>query len=571
MGRENMFKTVKNRSYYPNDFNVLDIDLLKKELNSLQQFEFTSFDEYEKWIYKVDELMAICEEEYARCYAESTCDTENKDIQEKFHFISNEIFPMIAPLSNEIDKKFINSKYLSKLNKNEFQIKIRDNKNSIELFRKENVVIDTELMNLNQEYQKTMGSIMIKFEGKEYTPQQLDKFLLDNNRELRENVFYAQRKRFKKEHNKISEIFIKMFNLRNKAAKNAGYDNYRDFRLKELGIFDYTAEDCYGLHKSIKEFVLPLKKDMSEERKKKLDLDKLRPWDMQVDIDQKPPLKPYKTTKDLVDGVANIFYDLKPLFGDNLKYLNENNFFDLDSRKGKAPGGYMMPLKETGAAFIFMNGANKHDDVITMLHEGGHALHFLQSKKLKLKQNQMGPSEISEVASMSMELLGIEGLKYFYKGDDLNRAKKNNLERMLDPFPPIAKCDSFQHFIYTNSDLSIDDICDHWEQLNDEWSTGIDWGGIEDKTRFGWQHVGHFFFSPFYMLDYAIAGLGALQVYKNYLENKNEGINQYFNGLHYGGSKPLPELFNQFGIKFDFSPKSVEPLIKSLYKEYSKY
>ena len=566
-----MFKTIKNRKFYPDDFDTLNKDVLNEEINKLLKSEFNSFEEYEEWVYKTDEFMSIFQESYARCHAESTCDTENKEVQERMQFLNNEIFPMLAPLGNQIDMKFLDSPYLNQLDKKDFEIKIRNNKNAIELFREENIKIDTELMNLNQEYQKIMGSLMVDFEGKEYTPQQLNKFLLDNDRDLRKKAFYALRNRFEKENKKISELFKKMFDLRVKAANNAGFDNYRDFRFRQLGIFDYTPDDCYGLHQSIKDYVLPIKKEMDSLRKNKLKLDKLRPWDTQVDIDQKDPLKPYDSIKELVDGVAKAFGDIKPLFGENFNYLNDNGFFDLDSRKGKAPGGYMMPLKETGAAFIFMNGANQHDDVITMLHEGGHAMHFLQSKQLKLKENQMGPSEISEVASMSMELLGIEGLKYFYSGDELQRAKKENLERMIDLFSPIAKCDAFQHYIYTNPNLSIDDICDYWESLNEEWNTGVDWRGIEGGTRFGWQWIGHFFFSPFYMLDYAIAGLGALQVYRNYLENKEKGIENYFKGLHFGGSRPLPELFDNFGIKFDFSPSAVKPLIDSLNSEYKKY
>ena len=562
---------MKNRNFYPDNFDALNKDVLKKELTDLLEYEFNSFQDYEEWIYKTDEFMAIFEESYAKCYAESTCDTENKEVQERMQFLTNEIFPMVAPLGNKMDKKFLESHFLNKLNKKDFEIKIRDNKKSVELFREKNIPIDTELMNLNQEYQQIMGSVMIEFEGKEYTPQQLNQFSLDNNREIRKKAFYAYRDRFKKENQKLSELFKKMFDLRVQASNNADFDNYRDFRFKELGIFDYTPEDCYGLHNSIKDYILPIKKEMDKKRKNKLNVDNLRPWDMQVDIDQKEPLKPYKAINELVDGVGNIFGDIKPLFGQNFKYLNDNGFFDLDSRKGKAPGGYMMPLKETGAAFIFMNGANQHQDVITMLHEGGHAMHFLQSKELKLKQNQMGPSEISEVASMSMELLGIEGLKYFYSGDTLQRAKKENLERMINLFAPIAKCDAFQHYIYTNPKLSIDDICDYWESLNEEWNTGVDWSGIDGGTRFGWQHVGHFFFSPFYMLDYAIAGLGALQVYKNYLDNRENGIENYFKGLHFGGSRPLPELFDNFGIKFDFSSTAVKPLIESLHNEYKKY
>ena len=227
-----MFKTMKNRNFYPDNFDTLNKDVLEKELKHLSEHKFNSFKEYEEWIYKVDEFMAIFEESYSRCYAESTCDTENKEVQERFQFLNNEIFPMVAPLGNEIDKKFLESPYLNKLNKKDFEVKIRDNKKSVELFREKNVPIDTELMNLLQEYQKIMGSIMIDFKGKEYTPEQLNKFAFDNNRDIREEAFYAYRNRFKKEHKNISKIFKKMFDLRLQAANNADFDNYRDFRFK---------------------------------------------------------------------------------------------------------------------------------------------------------------------------------------------------------------------------------------------------------------------------------------------------------------------------------------------------
>ena len=304
-----MFKTIKNRKFYPDDFDTLNKDVLNEEINKLLKSEFNSFEEYEEWVYKTDEFMSIFQESYARCHAESTCDTENKEVQERMQFLNNEIFPMLAPLGNQIDMKFLDSPYLNQLDKKDFEIKIRNNKNAIELFKEENIKIDTELMNLNQEYQKIMGSLMVDFEGKEYTPQQLNKFLLDNDRDLRKKAFYALRNRFEKENKKISELFKKMFDLRVKAANNAGFDNYRDFRFKQLGIFDYTPDDCYGLHQSIKDYVLPIKKEMDSLRKNKLKLDKLRPWDTQVDIDQKDPLKPYDSIKELVDGVAKTFGD----------------------------------------------------------------------------------------------------------------------------------------------------------------------------------------------------------------------------------------------------------------------
>ena len=563
-----MFETIKNRKFYSNDFDFFNIDLVESELNALLEDDFNSFEEYKNWIYKSDELLAIIEEGYCVCYAQSTCDTEDETAKANIQYFDNKVMPLLMSIGNLISKKFLDTPFVDDLVQKDFEVIIRNNKKNIELFREKNIPINTEIMNLNQEYNKIMASIMIDFQDKEYTVQQFQKFFYSEDRGLREEAYHIQQKRVDKETDKINNIFKKMFELRFKEAKNAGYDNYRDYRFKELGIFDYNHEDCADFRQSIQEFVLPIIKEMNEERKTKLGLDKLRSWDMLVDVDLKKPLKPYESIDDLTSGVEKIFRDIKPEFGDNFKFLNANGFFDLDSRKGKAPGGYMMPLKETGAAFIFVNGAQQHSDVIVLLHEGGHAMHFLQSKNIRLKQAQMGPAEISEVASMSMELLGMEGLHHFYSGDELIRAKREHLERAIKLFVPIAKNDEFQHYIYTNPNLSIDDICDYSKVLESKYNVGIDRTGFEENTRTMWHHVGHFFFAPFYMLDYAIAGLGAMQVYHNYLQDRNFGIEKYYEGLHYGGSRPLPELFNKFGIKFDFSRETVKPLIQSIYKEY---
>ena len=563
-----MFKTIKNRKFYSSDFDFFNIDLVKNELNALLEDDFKSFEDYKNWIYKSDELLAIIEEGYCVCYAQSTCDTEDENAKANIQYFDNQVMPLLMSIGNLISKKFVDTPFIDDLEQKDFEVIIRNNKKNIELFREKNIPIETEIMNLNQEYNKIVGSIMIDFQGKEHTVQQFQKFFYANERDLREEAYHVQQKRFAKEDDKINNIFKKMFELRFKKAKNAGYDNFRDYRFKELGIYDYTPKDCEDFRNSIIDFVVPVRKEMNEERKQKLGVDNLRSWDMLVDVDLKKPLKPYNEISELTTGVEKIFRDIKPLFGDNFKFLNDNGFFDLDSRKGKAPGGYMMPLKETGAAFIFVNGAQQHSDVNVLLHEGGHAMHFLQSKNIKLKEAQMGPAEIAEVASMSMELLGMEGLHHFYSGDDLVRAKKEHLERALMLFIPIAKNDEFQHYIYTNPNLSIDDICDYYLELESKYDVGINRMGFEKYTRTMWHHVGHFFFAPFYMLDYAIAGLGAMQVYHNYLKDRKSGIEKYFNGLHYGGSRPLPELFEKFGIKFDFSRNTVKPLIDSIYNEY---
>ena len=549
------------RKYWPENFNAGNANSVEKAFKDLLSQECSSYETYLDWIYKMDELSAIIGEEGSWRYIKMTCQTDEKKYADAYQFFSNHIQPITMKAENELNKKLANSPYSKQLPPKEFEILLRNAQADMEIYNEENIPIYTELANLSQEYQTICGAITFEFDGRKQTLMQMYKYFENTDRDLREKVYFIIKDRGLEDQKKLDEIYDKMIQLRHQISQNAGFDNFRDYQFVARYRFDYSPDDCITLHKSIEDLILPILKNINDIRKKKLDVDTLKPWDQQVDIENKPELKPFNKSADLVKGVIKIFTDLKPEFGEHLRFMQKNGLLDLESRQGKAPGGYQSSLPESGVPFIFMNAAGSHNDVTTLLHEGGHAIHSFAASKLPIRATRHGGHEIAEVASMSMELLGIEGMKEFYNAEDAKRAAKRNYKRMLSGFPMIAQGDAFQHWIYENPNHTVEERAEYWTSLTDRFNTGIDLTDLEKYTSTSWHSILHFFQVPFYFIDYAIASIGAMQVYYNYLQNPKQTIEDYYQGLHLGGTRSLPELYEGLNIKFDFSPETIQPLV----------
>jgi oligoendopeptidase F len=356
---------------------------------------------------------------------------------------------------------------------------------------------------------------------------------------------------------------------RHQVALNTGYGNYRDFRFAELGRFDYSKEDCYQFHEAVKLHVMPLVDQLYEVKRKKLGLETLRPWDVEAEPAGTAPLRPFKNPEELTQKTIDCFNRLQPFFGDCLVKMKSMGHLDLDSRKGKAPGGYNCPLAESGAPFIFMNAAGTLDDVTTMVHEGGHAIHSFLAHELELTGFKEYPTEIAEVASMSMELFSMNHWEVFFNNaDELKRAKEQQLERVITIFPWIATIDKFQHWVYENPMHTDEERATNWVMiLNEFTSAAIDISGLDEYRRFGWQRQLHLFEVPFYYIEYGIAQLGAIGLWKQYKQNPAKAIGHYINALEKGGTQTLPELFKAAGLQFDFSPAAIRELMQFVKEE----
>ncbi len=557
------------RHFLPADFAIVDWKSLEPYFINLDERIINSPADLEQWLKDASELEAVISEDACWRQIKMTCDTENKRLEEAFNFFMMEIQPHIQSYSDKLNKKLIDCSFTNELDQSTYYTYLRNVKKNIELFREVNIPIQAELNVLQQQFGVIAGKMTIEVNGQEYTLQQAAKFLEDPNRQLREEVYRKINERRLQDKDELNNLFSSLLQKRHQVAINTGFENYRDFRFKELGRFDYTAKDCYQFHEAVKQHVMPLVNQIYEAKKKKLGLDTLRPWDVEAEPAGIEPLRPFKTGSELTEKTIACFDELKSFFGDCLRKMKEMGHLDLESRKGKAPGGYNCPLAESGAPFIFMNAAGQLDDVTTMVHEGGHAVHSFLAHELTLTGFKEYPTEIAEVASMAMELFSMNHWHVFFENkDELLRAKEQQLERVITIFPWIATIDKFQHWVYENPNHTIEERANQWLNIQQEFSsTAIDFTGLDEYRRFGWQRQLHLFEVPFYYIEYGIAQLGAIGLWQQYKQNPETAINNYITALQLGGTRTLPELFEAAGLAFNFSPAYISQLMLFVKKE----
>ena len=558
----------KPRIFVPENLEIL-WEKLEPLLLELKNREINSVEDLERWLKDRSELEAALEEDFAWRYIRMTCDTTNEELLQSFQYFATEIEPKIAPISNELNKKLIDSPFVEKLEKDKYFVLIRSVKKALQLFREENIPLLTEIQVKQQTYQSITGAMSVTIDGKEYTLEQASVFLKDVNRNVRKQAWEAVTARRLQDKDKLDELFNELLKLRHKVALNAGFENFRDYMFQALGRFDYTSHDCYKFHESIEREIVPILRKEAEKRRVALGLHELKPWDMDVDISGKPALKPFNNGQELIDKSIKCFQALNPYIGERLEIMKENGLFDVESRKGKAPGGYNYPLAETGAPFIFMNSANTFRDLTTMVHEGGHAVHTFISADLELNDFKHLPSEVAELASMSMELISMDKWDVFFDNDeDLKRAKKDQLRDVLKTLPWVAVVDQFQHWIYTNPEHTTAERKTAWKEIIEPFGNNFtNWQGYEEALENLWQKQLHIFEVPFYYIEYGIAQLGAIAVWKNYKENPELALEKYLAALKLGYTKTIKEIYKTAGIEFNFSSDYVHQLAKFIKTE----
>lgn len=560
------------RHFIPADFKITTWKELQPHFDALLNRELNSAKELKQWLLDCSELGAVVSEDMAWRYIKMTCDTANTQLRDHFNDFVQNIEPHMAPLNNELNKKLMACPFKEQLPKNGYDIYLRGVKNAIELFREENIPLNTQLQELEQQFGEINGAQSITFKGETITLQRASVYLKDLNRELRKEVYGLIQSRRAQDETALNELFTKLIALRHRVALNAGFENYRDFKHQSLARFDYTVQDCLNFHEAVKQHAVPLINEHDKIRKQKLRLDDYRPWDTAVDEDGLQPLKPFQTAKELTEKTIECFNRLDPFFGDCIKTMDTMGRLDLDSRLGKAPGGYQYPLYETNVPFIFMNSVGLHRDLVTMVHEGGHAIHSFLDFDLELTEFKSPPSEVAELASMSMELLSMEHWDVFFNDkQELRRAKKQQLESVMDTLPWIAAIDKFQHWIYLHPQHSVDERYAEWMNIiKDFGSNQINYQGFEDNLKRRWQVQLHLFEVPFYYIEYGFAQLGAIAVWRNYKKNPKQAIEDYKKALALGYTASIPEIYAAANVKFDFSPGYIKELMDFVKAEYEK-
>jgi len=560
------------RHFLPDDYILTDWTSLEPYFQELEQRPLDTRAALEKWLLDMSELEAVLSEDACWRQIRMTCDTENKSLEEAFNYFCMEIQPKIQPYTDRLNRRLVENPHTQELDPKDYFTYLRSVQKRIELFREANIPLYAEASVLAQQFGVISGKMTVEVSGNEYTLQQASKFLESPDRSLREDVYRKIQGRRAQDKDALNDLYTKLIQIRNRQALNAGFANYRDFKFEELGRFDYTKEDTFRFHEAVREYVVPLVNRINEKKRKKLGLDSLRPWDVEAEPDGIKPLRPFTNADDLLTKTIACFNRLNPFFGDCLSTMLKMGRFDLESRKGKAPGGYNCPLAETGAPFIFMNASGQMGDLTTMVHEGGHAIHSFLTHPLKLSSFKDYPMEIAEVASMSMELFSMDHWDLFFDAkNDLARAKEHQLERVITIFPWIATIDKFQHWIYENPFHSLEERKEKWMEILEEFSShSVDWKGLEEFREYGWQKQLHLFEVPFYYIEYGIAQLGALGLWMQYKRNKEKALQNYIQALSLGGTRTLPELYEAAGLKFNFAKEQIRPLMDFVGEEMEK-
>lgn len=531
-------------------------DLLSRDISNKGNFV--------KWLQDISELEAILEEDMAWRYIKMSINTKDETLSNNYTFFVTEIQPKLAPLEDQLNRMLTASPFTQELKEDSaYAILLRSIENALNLYREENIPIQAELAEESQKYGALSAAQSIEHDGETITMQRAALYLKETDEALRKEVFEKMGNRRREDFDKFDELFESLLKKRHQVALNAGFDNFRDYKLQAMGRFDYSVQDCRDFHQSVKSTIVPVVKELQQERLNKLGKDKFKPWDLDVDPKGKLPLKPFQKGADLLNGSIKMFNRVDPYFGDCLATMSEMGHLDLESKDGKSPGGYNYPLYEIGVPFIFMNAVGSQRDLVTMVHEGGHAVHSFLSRELEITGFKSLPSEVAELASMAMELLTMDQWHEFYANeDDLKRAKKEQLETILRLLPWIAQVDEFQHWLYENHDHTAEQRHKYWVELSTQYGTGItDWTGYEDLQRTSWQRQLHIFEVPFYYIEYGIAQLGALGVWKNSLEDKPKAIQSYKNALKLGYTRSIPEIYAAAGVEFNFTEANITSLV----------
>ena len=558
-------------SYVPPNLDCSNWSQLEPLYSQLLERTINTQEDLNQWLWDFSDLDETVDEYGSWKYIDNTCHTDDPAIEKAFMQYVEEIEPKIKPIYVELQKKFLEAMKRTGLNDAPMPHLAKRWNAEVAIFREANIPLQTEETKLSTEYGKICGAMMVEFQGQQRTLQQMGRFFEENDRDVRQQAWEVVAKRRLQDREAVDGLLDKLVVLRDQMARNADHPDYRSYIWQVKKRFDYTPQMCLEFGDSVANLVVPLIEELDRQDAADMGLTKMRPWDTAVDPKARPPLRPFEQSDiaGFVEKTRRMFERLSPYLGQQFATMKLGETLDLDSRKGKRPGGYQCSLEKSKKPFIFMNAAGLQGDVETLLHEGGHAFHHLEAcDNIDLTFVRHAPLEFCEVASMSMELLAGDMYDEFYSVDDAQRAKRKTIERAVRLLPWVAIIDGFQHWLYTHPKHTRAERTTAWLALLDRFASKVvDWSGLEEARAAMWQRQSHLYGAPFYYIEYGIAELGSLQMWLQYKKDPQRALANYRKGLGLGGTRPLPELFEAAGVKFDFSAVTIAPLVEAVREE----
>ena len=330
------------------------------------------------WLQQWSDLRCILEDASFAAYRAVTENTADAEAEARYLHFVRDIQPKITVAEQGLRQKLLALQGYQP--PEEFRETYRRFRNWAELHRDENVPLQAELASMENEYNKIVGAMSVTLDGQEMTLQQANQRLYSPDRSVREQAWRLVQDRWLRDRSALDALYLRMLQIRRQMARNAGLPDFRSYRWRELSRFSYTPTDCLLFHEAIEQQMLPLAPKYAAWRQRSLRVEQLRPWDTEVDPLGRPALHPFDTIDELVEGAQRIFNHLDPELGRYFAIMGDGNL-DLASRPNKAPGAYSGGFHITGKPYIFANCVSIQDDVNTLLHESGHAFHFIESSR----------------------------------------------------------------------------------------------------------------------------------------------------------------------------------------------
>jgi oligoendopeptidase F len=541
---------------------------ISRQFQELKGRRLSSAEDLQKWLADQDELDSVLYEQKALRLINVSRQTDSPDYKSAYSDFIQNLEPRMKAARFEILKKYIESPHRKELPQRSYGTMDRRRSNEASLFRPENIELEKQDAQLAEVYRTITGGMTVRFRGEERTMQQMAALNLNTDRAVREEAWRLREGRRLEDSERLDSIYSEMVKVREKAAKNAGFANFRDYAFKKRERFDYTPDDCFKFFDAVEKNFVPLSRRLDKKRMETMGLDELRPWDLEADPRGRPPLTPFADAAELVGCCSRVFAKVDPQLSGYFRTMSQLGLFDLESRKGKAPGGFQEDLSETRLPFIFMNAAKRDSDVRILLHESGHSFHTFLMREARLpfyNSAQNVPPEFGEVASTSMELIGGEHLGgTVYSAEEAQRSNEDAARSFVKLFGWISTIDSFQHWVYTHAGHTPEERADAWAAAFRRFGGLESYEGLDRELRYMWHRQLHLFEVPFYYFEYGIATLGALGIWVRYRKDPEGALASYKHALSLGGSRPLPELFEAAGLPWDFGAGTVARLSREL-------
>jgi len=547
-------------------FDPSNVEEIEKALDELLNRPIETAEDFDRFIADynrtIDTIMTFVE----KAYINWSRDTSNPEYEKDFNLVTEKIYPILHEKTTAINRKIYESGFMHRLP----EPMQRGIKISIELFRPENIELIKEESRIKKEYGKLNSSFQFEWDGRKITLSEITNLLTSEDREVRRKAFLIMSKTIYEEYGeKIHDILDRLVKIRTKIARNAGFDNYRDYRWKELGREDYTPQDVEKYREAVRKHVKPAYEEVLERLKTLLNIDEIRPWD--TSANPFGHVKLFETQEELVQLARKILERIDPFFAQVLDYMNENDRLDLIARKGKMQGGYMYHSSDRRIPFIFMNASGSARDLMTLIHEMGHSINYILSRHIDYPSLRMGPAEFSEVGSMTLEFFAIEVMKDLVDEKTYRHIVYRQLSSALSLFTHIARIDKFQHWLYLNPEHTHEERENAWVEIDSEFSaSNIVWDGLEKYRNVTWMKQGHIFSAPFYYIDYGIAQIGALTLWRIFRKDREKALQMYKKGMSIGGTRILPKLFREAGLEFRFDSQVIEPIVKEIMEKLNE-